>query len=138
MCSNMLIAGGVLVVIVVAWFLVYYWLNPHLEKADGKACVTGRCGDTMEIRLTFAGNRVAETSYQTNGCVYSLNCVCAAADLAKGKTPDEILAIDADLIQASMGGLPRDHMDCASLAAETLQAALDDYMRNRGSHQAHG
>ena len=27
------------------------------------------------------------------------------------------------------GGLPRDRYHCASLAAETLMAALDDYMR---------
>jgi nitrogen fixation NifU-like protein len=83
----------------------------------------------MEICLKFKEDRVAESSHWTDGCAYSLNCVCAAADLAKGRTPDEVLEIDADLIQKSVGGLPEDHLHCARLAAETLQAALDDFMR---------
>ena len=49
-------------------------------------------------------------------------------DSAKGKDPDQILEIDAQVIRNSIGGLPRDHMHCARLAAETLQGALHDYM----------
>jgi NifU-like protein involved in Fe-S cluster formation len=45
----------------------------------------------MEISLKFRDERVTETASWTNGCAYSLNCICAVADLAKGKTPDEIL-----------------------------------------------
>ncbi|HBF43919.1 MAG TPA: hypothetical protein DDW42_09915, partial [Desulfobacteraceae bacterium] len=67
-------------------------------------------------------------SHWTDGCAYSLNCVFAAADLAMGKDVDEILNIDTTLIQKSIGGLPKDHMHCARLAEETLQAALEDYM----------
>ncbi len=129
---GVLVAGGVLLVIVGLWFFITYWLTPHVKHPDGKARITGRCGDTMEIDLKFTGNRVSETSYWTDGCAYSLNCVCAAADLAKGKTPDEIIEIDADLLQKTIGGLPRDQMHCAELAAETLGAALDDYMSKSG------
>ena len=126
---NLLLASGLLVVIVGLWFGVYYWLNPRLENPDGKASVTGECNDTMEIRLRFSRNRVAETSQWTNGCTYSTNCLYAAANLARGKTPEEVLDIDADAIQKSIGGLPTDHMHCATLAVATLQEAIDDYMR---------
>lgn len=51
------------------------------------------------------------------------------AGLAKGKTPDEILEIDPKTIQESVGGLPQDQMHCARLSVQTLNAALDDYMR---------
>ena len=126
---NLLFASGILVVIVGAWFGVYYWCNPRLEDPDGQASIVGSCGDTMEIRLRFGRGRVAETSLFTTGCTYSANCLTAAANLAKGKTPEEVLDIDADTIQKSIGGLPRDHMHCATLAVETLKEAINDYMR---------
>ncbi|MBW2175131.1 MAG: iron-sulfur cluster assembly scaffold protein [Deltaproteobacteria bacterium] len=110
MWLNLLIASGLLVLIVGLWFGVYYWLNPCLDDPDGKASVTGECGDTMEIRLRFSGNRVAETSHWTNGCTFSLNCISSAALLAKGKTLEEAIDIDPDTIQKSIEGLPTDHM----------------------------
>ncbi len=123
-----LLGGGVLFVVVGVWIGIYYWLTPHMKNPDGKARMTGKCGDTMEISLGFERDRVLDSAYWTDGCTYSLNCVCAAAELAKGRSPDEILDIDANLIQESMGGLPRDYMHCAKLSAETLHAALEDYM----------
>ncbi len=126
-------AFGVLFVVVCFWMAAIYWLNPHVEDPDGKAYITGKCGDSMEICLKFEQDRVVKTSHFTDGCAYSLNCVYTAANLAKGKTPDQIIEIDSDMIQESMGGLPSDHTHCADLAFETLQAALDHYMRHHGS-----
>ncbi|NQU15365.1 MAG: iron-sulfur cluster assembly scaffold protein [Desulfobacteraceae bacterium] len=108
-----LLGAGVLFVFLAVWVAIYFWLTPHMKHPDGKARITGKCGDTMEISLKFNGDRVVKSSCSTDGCAYSLNCVSAAADLAKGRTPDEILDIDADLIQASVGRLPRDQMHCA-------------------------
>ncbi|MBW2093390.1 MAG: iron-sulfur cluster assembly scaffold protein [Deltaproteobacteria bacterium] len=123
-----LLGCGVLSIIVILWFLVYYLFTPHVENPDAKAKITGTCGDTMEIRLKFKGDRVVETSSWTDGCAHSMNSICAAADLAKGKTPDEIIQIDAAMIRESVGGLPSDHLHCAQLAEETLQAAVHNYM----------
>lgn len=129
--TSFITAFGVLFAVVFLWMIVYYWLNPQVDNPDGRACITGTCGDTMEIRLKFSADRVVETSQWTDGCAHSLNCVCAASGLAMGKDPDEIIEIDTDMIQRHVGGLPRDHMHCAELAYETLQAALDDYMRKQ-------
>ena len=123
-----LLGCGVLSIIVVLWFLAYYLFTPHVQNPDAKAKITGTCGDTMEIRLKFKGDRVDETSSWTDGCAHSMNSICAAADLARGKTPDEIIEIDAAMIRESVGGLPSDHLHCAQLAEETLQAALHNYM----------
>ena len=127
---SLLLGIGILIGIVLLWFLLTYWLTPHVEAPDGKARITGSCGDTMEISLKFRDERVTEVATWTNGCAYSLNCVCAAADLAKGKTPDEILEIDPELIQHSVGGLPQDQMHCARLSVETLHSAVENYMQN--------
>jgi hypothetical protein len=88
------LGAGILLLITAAWFAVYYWLNPHVAEPDGEARVLGTCGDIMEIRLKFKDYRAVEGSSWTNGCAHSFNCVCAAVDLAKGKSPDEILDID--------------------------------------------
>jgi nitrogen fixation NifU-like protein len=124
-----LLVAGVLFVIVGIWVAVTLWLTSHVEQPDGRARITGSCGDTMEICLKFKEDRVSKTSHWTDGCAYSFNCVSSAAEMARGRRPDEILEIDADLIQRSVGGLPTDHLHCARLAQETLQAALDDYMK---------
>ncbi len=121
-------AAVVISVTVGIWFLVSYWLTPHVKTPNGKARITGRCGDTMEISLKFDRDQVVNSAYWTDGCTFSLNCVSAAAELVKGKGPDEIVDMDARFIQEAIGGLPRDHMHCAELAAETLQAALEDYI----------
>jgi NifU-like protein involved in Fe-S cluster formation len=123
-----LLGCGVLSVVVLLWFLASYLLTPHVQNPDAAARITGSCGDTMELRLKFKGDRVAETSCWTDGCAHSMNSICAAADLSKGKTPDEILQIDAAKIRESVGGLPSDHLHCALLAEETLQTALHNYM----------
>ncbi|MCD6307334.1 MAG: iron-sulfur cluster assembly scaffold protein [Deltaproteobacteria bacterium] len=123
------LVAAVLFVIVGIWVAVTYWLTPHVDQPDGRARITGSCGDTMEICLKFKGGRVFKTSCWTDGCAYSFNCVSCAADLARGRNPDQVLEIDADLIQRSVGGLPSDHLHCARLAEETLQTALDDYMK---------
>ncbi|KPA16992.1 nitrogen-fixing protein NifU [Candidatus Magnetomorum sp. HK-1] len=118
--------------IIGAWVWAHYGLNPYIDCPDAKARITGRCGDTMEICLTFdQSGRVHETSHWTNGCGYSLTCVAAATDIARGKTPEEVMDIRADLIQQSIGGLSKDHMHCATLAEETLHTAIDNLMSSQ-------
>jgi NifU-like protein involved in Fe-S cluster formation len=129
MWVHLLIGTGVLSAIVLLWFGVYMWLNPRLPDPDGEASVTGSCGDTMELRLKFRANRVSETSHWTNGCVFSLNCIVAAADLAKDKTPEELLDLMPETIGDAIGGLPTDHMHCATLAVAALKEAVNDYMK---------
>ena len=108
------------------------WLNivhmESMEDPDGYACLHGMCGDTMEIFLKFEMDKVKKTSFQTDGCGSSQVCGSVAAELAIGKSPDELLDITGDVIMKELGGLPTDDAHCAFLAAETLQEALYDYM----------
>jgi nitrogen fixation NifU-like protein len=111
---------------------VYQWLHSlqwkGLEKPDGYACLTGKCGETIEIFLDFNGERVKEAAYDTNGCLSSKVCGALAAQLAKGKTPDELVEITAEYILKLLGEFPKSQEHCAFLAAETLQEALHNYM----------
>lgn len=108
------------------------WRNPlymgAMDNPDGYARVTGPCDDTMEIFLKFEKDRVVEASFQTDGCGSSAVCGSFAAEMAIGKTPDEILDVTGDAILERLGGLPKDEDHCAFLAGETLQEAIGNYM----------
>jgi NifU-like protein involved in Fe-S cluster formation len=132
---NLAVASGVLIVVMGVWFAVHYWLNPHVESPDTEARVVGECGDSMEIRVRFEGNRVADISYRTNGCTYMVNCLSAVTLLAKGKTVHEIFHIDADIVKEAIGGLPKDYMHCAIQAADLLREAVDGYLSKQRSGQ---
>ncbi len=114
------------------------WRNPRyagvLKDPDGRGRLTGSCGDTMEIFLRFQGGRVEQATYRTDGCASSAVCGSFAAELALGKAPDELAEISGETILEVLGGLPEADRHCAFLAAETLQEALDAYMRKPAGH----
>ena len=84
------------------------WLKPLyrgvLDDPDGYARVTGPCGDTMEIFLRFDKDRIKEAAFETDGCGSSAVCGSFAAEMALGKTPDELLEVTGDAILKKMGG----------------------------------
>jgi nitrogen fixation NifU-like protein len=108
------------------------WLDPlhmgAIKEPDGYACVTGVCGDTMQIFLRFENDRVKEASFQADGCGSSIVCGSFAAEMSLGKNPDELLEVTSEAILKKLEKLPKEDEHCASLAAETLQEALNDYM----------
>jgi len=111
------------------------WRNPlymgAIDNPDGYARVTGPCNDTMEIFLRFEQDRVAKASFQTDGCGSSTVCGSFAAEMAHGKTPDELLDVTGEAILKKLGGLPKEDEHCAFLAGETLQEALSNYMKKQ-------
>ncbi len=115
------------------------WMKPLymgvMEDADGHGRITGTCGDTMELFLRFEKGKVQAASFQTDGCGSSTICGSFAAELALGKTPDQLLEITGEKILKILGGFPEEERHCAFLSAEALQEALNNYMitqvRNR-------
>ncbi|MCK4787779.1 MAG: iron-sulfur cluster assembly scaffold protein [Desulfobacteraceae bacterium] len=108
------------------------WLNPlymgTIDIPDGYGRLTGSCGDTMQVFLKFENDQVQEASFLTDGCGASAVCGSFAAELALGKSPDELVEITGDAILKILGGLPKEDEHCAFLAGETLQEALNEYM----------
>ncbi|GAB6908957.1 Iron-sulfur cluster assembly protein, NifU-like [Desulfosarcina cetonica] len=109
------------------------WRNPlyrgPLADADAHARVKGECGDTMEIFLKFDNDRVCDAAFRTDGCGSSTVCGSFAAEMALGKTPDEITDITGEAILEKIGRFPEDDQHCAFLAAATVQEALGQYMK---------
>ncbi|MBW1681097.1 MAG: iron-sulfur cluster assembly scaffold protein [Deltaproteobacteria bacterium] len=109
-----------------------------IDHPDGFARLTGTCGDTMEIYLKFKDEQVEQASFLTDGCGASAVCGSFAAEMAHGKTPDELVEITAETILQRLGGLPKEEEHCARLAAETLQEALNYYMTRQREKDSGG
>ena len=104
-----------------------HWQNPiyqgEMENPDGHARITGKCGDTMEIFLKFHNDRTQKALYQTDGCGSSMVCGSIAAEMAIGKSPDELLAITGEAILKKLGRFPKEDEHCAFLAAVRVSSS---------------
>jgi nitrogen fixation NifU-like protein len=108
-------------------------MNPknlgELEDADGFARVTGPCGDTMNIWLKVKGVAISDLGFMTDGCGTSIASGSMVTELAKGKSLAEAHRISQHDVLDSLGGLPEESQHCALLAANTLKAAIKDYLQ---------
>lgn len=110
------------------------WRNPRfagkLDNYNANGCVTGSCGDTMEMFFQIQENRVQNGSYTTNGCASSSISGSFAVELAMGKTVEQLADINGEQVLDKIGKLPPEDRHCAFLAAETIQGAVTGYMND--------
>lgn len=108
------------------------WRNPRfcgvLEGADSHARVKGVCGDTMEMFIKLHGDRVVEARYRTDGCGSSSVAGSFAAELAHGKTVEEVFDMTGADVLSAIGAFPEAEEHCAYLAVSTLQEAVNSYL----------
>jgi NifU-like protein involved in Fe-S cluster formation len=108
------------------------WVSPPnrgaLENANGISRLRGACGDSMEIFLRFEDERVQEASFETDGCGPSVVCGSIAAEMAVGRTAEEILDIGGEQVLDLAGQIPTDHYHCAFLATASLHDAVNNHM----------
>ena len=107
------------------------FLNPKesrkMEAPDGFARITGPCGDTMEFYLKIEDGKLADVSFQTDGCNPSLAAGGITAELAKGLSLDDAAEFSQQFILDSLGGLPEENEHCALLSVNTLKEAIKNY-----------
>ena len=103
----------------------------EMENSDGHACLSGSCGDSIEIFLRFDDERVCEASYFTDGCRSSHLCGSSTVDMALGKSPVELTEVTAEAVLKEIGTDPRVEEHCAFLASAVLQEAVRDYMQRQ-------
>ena len=101
----------------------------QIPGAHGKAKGVGVCGDSIDIFLMIEDQKIARIGQIPHGCTYTVACGSAVSMLVKGKSLEDALTVTPDDVSAELGGLPLDHMHCASLAVNTLGEAIDDYYR---------
>jgi len=108
--------------------MIEYGTNPRncgtIDNPDGYAKITGVCGDTVEMFLKMKGEKIVESKFLTDGCMFSNAACSVAAEMAQGKTVPDCIVITQDAILKRLEKMPVDHEHCALLAAMTVQKAL--------------
>ena len=107
-------------------------MNPrnmgNLMDADGFAKITGPCGDTMEIWLKVSNETIVEATFMTDGCGTSIASGSMVTEMTKEKSIIEARKISQPDVLNALDGLPEESQHCALLAANTLKAAIRDYL----------
>jgi nitrogen fixation NifU-like protein len=105
----------------------------ELEDANGIGQVgSPACGDIMKIFLKINDEEVIENaSFKTFGCGAAVASSSMATDMIIGKSIEEAGKLkNSDVVEA-LGGLPDVKIHCSVLAAEAIQAAIQDYKTKR-------
>ena len=90
------------------------------------------CGDVVTIYLKAdeAGERVADLSFEGQGCTISQAAASLLADELRGASFDAVLAMDDAAVIDLLGReVARARPRCSTLALHTIQAAVLAYRR---------
>lgn len=96
----------------------------HLPDPDLKGTYRGCCGDSMQIEIRRAGDRIEDAKFSTDGCLATIAVGGMLTRLLKGKTLAEAGMIKPKEIIDALNGLPDSHHHCAELAIKALQHTL--------------
>lgn len=101
----------------------------ELEDANGVGQVgSPACGDIMKIFLKINDEEVIENaSFKTFGCGAAVASSSMATDMIIGKSIEEAGKLKNSDVVDALGGLPDVKIHCSVLAAEAIQAAIQDY-----------
>jgi len=112
--------------------VVEHSMNPRnvggIEDAGGFARITGPCSDTMEMWLKVRNGIITDATFTTDGCGTTIAAGSMVTELAKGKSVSQTLRINQEDVLSALDGLPEESKHCALLAANTLKAAVMDYL----------
>ncbi|MDR3223640.1 MAG: Fe-S cluster assembly scaffold protein NifU [Methanobrevibacter sp.] len=86
------------------------------------------CGDMMTIYIDVDENEIIrDIKFKTFGCGAAIATSSMITELAIGKTLDEAYDISKSQVADALDGLPPVKMHCSNLAADALQAAIENY-----------
>lgn len=104
-----------------------------IPGADGFGSTASDCGDTMGIWLKVSNGVITHITFWTDGCFSSIAAGSAVTELARGRSVPEALGIRGESVMDALGGMPEESAHCALLAANTLNAALRDYLASESA-----
>jgi nitrogen fixation protein NifU and related proteins len=118
------------------------FMNPknmgEIKNADGVGKVGNpTCGDIMWIYIKVYKDKkgkeiIKDIKFKTLGCAAAIATSSMVTELAKGKDLDTAFNITRADVADKLGGLPPVKMHCSNLAADGLQAAINDYYTKQG------
>lgn len=124
-------------------YLLDHYQNPrHKHRlADADTQLGGGnpgCGDLITMYVNIGDDdRVEAVSFEGAGCTISQAGGSIVSELAQGLTLDEIKELGLAEINGEMGeDVVKSRVRCATLALGTLQAAVDQFRRDRDRREA--
>lgn len=108
----------------------------EIENPDGIGRVGNpKCGDLMELYIKVKDDIITDVKFKTFGCAAAIATSSMITEMAKGKTLDEALKITRQDVADELEGLPPIKMHCSNLAADALQAAIEDFRKKKAEAQ---
>jgi nitrogen fixation NifU-like protein len=110
-------------------FILDHFENPRHKGvlADAEAMVEGGnpgCGDIVKMYLKVNDGHVVAT-FEGEGCTISQASASYLMDEVNGRTLDEVLAIDHEMLMENLGKeIVQQRTRCATLSLDTLRAAI--------------
>jgi nitrogen fixation protein NifU and related proteins len=123
--------------------IIDHYSNPHhkgrMEDADVQlGGGNPGCGDLITMYVKVGDDdRVEAVTFEGAGCTISQAGGSIVAELATGLTLDEIRDLGLPAITDEMGEeIVKSRVRCATLALGTLQAAVEQFRRDRERREA--
>ena len=85
------------------------------------------CGDIMKLTIKVEDDVISDIKFKTFGCGAAIATSSMITELVKGKTLEEVESVTDKTVAEALDGLPPVKMHCSNLAADALQAAIEDY-----------
>jgi nitrogen fixation NifU-like protein len=111
-------------------YILEHYKHPHnqgtLDEADMQAHdLNPLCGDELTFQMSLdADGRVTDVAFDGHGCAISQASASMLSDEIKGKTGEELLALDRQTILDLLGiEISATRLKCAMLSLKVVKAA---------------
>ncbi|RAP50896.1 MAG: Fe-S cluster assembly scaffold protein NifU [Methanosphaera sp. rholeuAM74] len=115
-----------------------HYMNPRntgvIENPSGEGTVGNPvCGDIMTIYIDVDKDEVLrDVKFSTFGCGAAIATSSMITEMATGMKVDEAYKITRNDVADELDGLPPIKLHCSNLAADALQAAIENYWEKNG------
>ena len=90
------------------------------------------CGDILKLAARITDGRIVDARFLCRGCTTAIACASLLTEQLRNRTLVEARAISAESLSASLGGLPAATFHGAQLAADAVDALLQQYSSGKG------
>ena len=89
------------------------------------------CGDRLRLSLRIDNDKIEAARFLAYGCAPTLACGSVLTEMIEGISVDDANKLTRKQIVDALGGLSPQKQHAATLAIETLQAALQSFQTGK-------